>query len=202
VVGADVAGRRQLRVGAAAEIGVGSSSVISRSPGWRANSSSAFMSSHGSVFSPLRGPMRTRCQRPLSRVPSSKKARCPFCRPRCGSAYGIQRPPIPDDHGATTIFALRDVALEIEIIDRVILGADRQPFLSERQARAPCRHPPSFSARHRARAADRVQPAGGMHLHDEFMAVRRAGGYAGFRGSAEVALLRVFFRAPRVRVCV
>ena len=52
-----------------------SSSVMSPSPARLANSSSALISSHGSVFSPRLPRMRTRCQRPLSRAPSSVNSR-------------------------------------------------------------------------------------------------------------------------------
>ena len=69
-----------------------SSSVISGSPAWRANSSSALMSSHGSDFSPRRGFMRTRCHRPLSRAPSRANSRWPLARPLWGSPTGVQRP--------------------------------------------------------------------------------------------------------------
>ena len=90
-----------------------SSSVISGSPGWRANSSSALISSHGSVFSPRLGFMRTRCQRPLSRAPSRVNSRWPLASPLWGSPTGRPAAAIPHDHRAAAIFALRDVALEV-----------------------------------------------------------------------------------------
>src|SRR5260370_5570816 len=99
---------------------------------------------------------------------------------------------IPDDHGPATIFALGDVALEIEIVDRVVLGADRQSFLAERQARS-SGYRPALQDAIELEAQIVVQPARGVHLDHEVTAAAAADGDSRFRGSAEVALLRVFF---------
>ena len=127
---------RELFVGAAAELRgrllVGDFPVA-RTAG--ANASSDLMSSHGSVFSPDRGRIRTRCQRPLSRVPSSVNARWPFRKPLLRIPLRLPSAAVPDDHRARPIFALRDIALEIKVFDRVVLGADRKPLLADREAR-------------------------------------------------------------------
>src|SRR5882762_2660233 len=41
---------------------------------------------------------------------------------------------VPDDHRSSAIFAFRDVAFEIEIFERMVLGANREPLLAEREA--------------------------------------------------------------------
>src|SRR5262249_56008696 len=49
---------------------------------------------------------------------------------------------IPYDHRAASIFALRDITFEMEILDRMVLGSHRKPFFAERQARPPRYGPP------------------------------------------------------------
>src|SRR5215831_9073874 len=66
-----------------------------------------------------------------------------LCEPLVGIALGKPAATIPDDHRSAAIFALWNVTFEIEVLDRVVLGAHRKPLLAQRQARPPC-HRPAF----------------------------------------------------------
>ena len=41
----------------------------------------------------------------------------------------LERPLVPDRHRAGAVLALGDLALELEVLERVILGPDRKPIL-------------------------------------------------------------------------
>jgi hypothetical protein len=83
---------------------------------------------------------------------------------------------------------LGDVAFEIEILNRMILGAHRKALLAERQART-AGDGPALEHAVELQAEIEVQPARGMHLHHELMTV----GGAELRGrlgrAGEIALL-------------
>src|SRR5438067_11774686 len=53
----------------------------------------------------------------------------------------LVRPPIPDRHRPGAVLALGDLPVEVEILERVVLGADREPILT-RVGRDPVRDRP------------------------------------------------------------
>src|SRR3984893_4932475 len=63
--------------------------------------------------------------------------------PLVGIALGKPAAAIPDDHRSAAIFAFRNVTLEIEVLDRVVLGAHRNALFAQRHAPPP-RHRPAF----------------------------------------------------------
>src|SRR5580693_3540216 len=77
--------------------------------------------------------------------------------------------PIPDEHRAAAVFALRDRAFERTIVERMVLDLDREPLLAGDEARA---------AGHRPALQDAVQfepeivmePPRIVLLHDEAVA--------------------------------
>jgi len=77
---------------------------------------------------------------------------------------------VPDDHRTCAIFALRNIALKIKIFDRVILGADRKPLLSDRKARAFGDRPALQDSVHLEPQVV-MQPARRVFLHDKFSAI-------------------------------
>jgi len=48
---------------------------------------------------------------------------------------------VPDDHRAGAVFALGDAALELEVVERVVLGLDGEPLVARVERRA-LRHGP------------------------------------------------------------
>ena len=141
--------------------------------------------------------MRTRCQRPLSRAPSSVKSRWPLASPLCGSPSGSQRP-----RSQTIIapppyspFGMLPSKSRYSIGWSSVRTASR--FSPSRQARARA-SPPSSSARRRARAADR-SAAGAQHASARRTARGvHSRGRASASGSgvrAKSRLLRIFRRA-------
>ena len=63
--------------------------------------------------------------------------------PLMGIALGGPAAAVPHDHRSSAIFALGNIAFEVEIFDRMVFGAHREPFLAEREARAPGSRPSS-----------------------------------------------------------
>ena len=172
-----------------------SSSVISGAPLGRANSSSDFISSHGSVFSPRLGLRRTRCQRPLSRAPVEREGEVALRQPLARIAVRHPAAAVPDDHRAAAVFALGDVALEIQIGERMVLGAHRQPLLAQRQARA-ARHRPALERAVELEPQVVMQPARIVLLHDETApAVVRAAAGVGMRAAPACGRSRA---SPRI----
>src|SRR5262249_7259406 len=49
----------------------------------------------------------------------------------------VRRPgaAVPHDHGAAAVLALRNVALEIEVLHGMVFGAHRKPLVADREAR-------------------------------------------------------------------
>src|SRR6266508_3035129 len=112
-----------------------------------------------------------------------------------GVEGGIPSPAIPHDPGPAAILTLRDVALEIEVLHRVIFGAHRQPLLADDQARAP-RHRPALERAAELEPQIVVHPPGIVLLHDELPAValaafRLAAFRLGLGRAPEIALARV-----------
>jgi hypothetical protein len=55
---------------------------------------------------------------------------------------GLERPPVPDDDIARPVLASRDHALEVEVLDGMVLDVDRHPSLAGVE-RGPARHRPA-----------------------------------------------------------
>jgi hypothetical protein len=60
-----------------------------------------------------------------------RKRKMPFLEPM-RIALRLPLAAIPDNHRARTKFAFRNIAHEIEIFDRGVLGADRKPLVAGR----------------------------------------------------------------------
>ena len=102
-------------------------------------------------------------------------------------ALGLPAAAVPDDHLAAAVLALRDLALEVGIVERMVLDVHRQPLVAGHQARAAGDGPA------RQRVADLeaevvVQPPRRVLLHHEGVAVAAAVGPGRLVGGAEVAL--------------
>ena len=98
---------------------------------------------------------------------------------------------IPHDHRAAAVLALRNVALEVEILDRMVLGAHREPLLAQREARAAGDGP---ALEHAVELEPQVvvKPAGGMLLHHELAGRVSRGLRLRLRRPCEVALAGIF----------
>ncbi len=103
---------------------------------------------------------------------------------------GVPLSAIPHDHRPAAIFALGDVALEIEVLHRMILGANREPLFADDQARPAC-HRPALERTAELEPQIVVQPPGVVLLDDELPAVALAAFRLGFRRATEIALLPV-----------
>jgi len=109
-------------------------------------------------------------------------------------AVGKPAPTVPDHDGAPAIFALGDGAFEFVVLDGVILDMDGEPLLARDQARAAGDRP----ALHHAVELQPevvVQPAGGMLLDDEPIALGPRRPPARLRGDVELALALVDLQA-------
>ena len=97
---------------------------------------------------------------------------------------------VPDRHRAGAVVALRDLAVEVEVLERVVLGADREAVVLRLLGQAVRDRP----RRERAvvlEAQVPVQARGVVLLDDEPRALRRLRGVAGgLRRRLEVALAR------------
>ena len=74
-------------------------------------------------------PRRTSTNRPASFSPCRSKWRSPrsIAASRVlGPCAGVPRAPVPHDDVATAVLALRDDALEVEVLDRVVLDVHRE----------------------------------------------------------------------------
>ncbi len=114
-----------------------------------------------------------------------------------GLGFGLPRSPVPHDDVARSVLALRNDALEVQVLDRVILDMHRHASLAGIERRA---------ARDRPRDQDApdlqsnvvMQARGAMALDDKPTAPQPHGGYArrgsarGLRRADEVALAPVF----------
>ena len=84
---------------------------------------------------------------------------------------GIEGASVPDTHRARAVLALRDVALELEVLERMVLGPNREPVLV-RVRRDPARQRPGGERALVLEAQVPVQAAGVVLLHDEARALR------------------------------
>src|SRR5262249_39864815 len=84
-------------------------------------------------------------------------------------ALRLPGPAVPHDHGAAAVLALRDVALEGEIFERVILCAHGQPLLADHKGR-PTGDRPALERAVELEAQVVMQAARRMTLDHEGMA--------------------------------
>jgi hypothetical protein len=105
-------------------------------------------------------------------------------------ALGLPGAAIPDHHGAAAVLALGDDALEVGVVERMVLGAHREPAIAGRQARA-LGHRPRQQDAVELQAEVVVHPAGGVLLDDEAVTRPRAGLAARLRRPREVSLRSV-----------
>src|ERR1700730_10848741 len=125
-----------------------------------------------------------------------------FRTPLLRIAVRLPSATIPDNHRAGTIFALRNIALKIEVFDRVVLGANRKPLFTGRQAWA-FGDSPTFQDPVNLEPQIVMQPARRVFLNDELSALAPDSRTGGLRGSGEVALPGIFFEwLLRSDVCV
>ncbi len=99
----------------------------------------------------------------------------------------VERALVPDRHRAGAVLTLRDLTVELEVLERVVLGAHREPVL-RRVRRDPVRDRPRRERPIVLEAQVPVQAGGVVLLHDEPVLVTGAvaAGRLGRRG--EVAL--------------
>ena len=108
---------------------------------------------------------------------------------------GRERAPVPDDDVAAAVLTLRDDALEVEVLDRVVLDMNGHPAHGRVEARALGDRPRDEHA-FDLEAEVVMEPGGAVTLDDEptRSAAGRAGGLGGLR---EVALALVFLERHR-----
>jgi hypothetical protein len=73
---------------------------------------------------------------------------------------------VPQHHRATAIFALRNGAFEVAVVQRMVFGAHRKSFVRRIEAR-PLGHGPAQEHAIELKAQVVMQPPGGVLLHDE-----------------------------------
>ena len=81
---------------------------------------------------------------------------------------------IPDDHGAGAVVALRDHVLEVEILDWMVLGLDRQSFVGGIE-RGAVRYRPTAQYSVDLEAQVVVHAGRGVLVHDEVTRTQAAG---------------------------
>ena len=117
------------------------------------------------------------------------------------SRAGRPRAPVPHDHVAPAVLARRDHALEVEVLDRVVLDVDgeRAAVGVERRALG---HRPAHQHAVDLQAQVVVQAAGPVALHDEPVATHRCCTTLWLGRDLEVPLRAIAleaFRAPSAR---
>ena len=134
-----------------------------------AYSSSALISSQFSL-PPLSRPfMCTRCQRPLSLLPVELELEVALGQLLVRVAVGRPAAAIPDDDAAGAVLALGDAALELGVVERVVLDVHGEALVVGRQARAPG-DGPALQHAIELEAQIVMQPARGVLVHDEQIA--------------------------------
>ncbi len=104
----------------------------------------------------------------------------------------VQRNPltaVPDDDGAGAVVVGRDHALEVHVVDGVVLDVHRQPLVG-RIRRRPLRHGPGLQHAVELEPKVVVSPARGVLLHDEPLAARQ-GCAERLRGSIRLSLCAI-----------
>src|SRR5262245_7125109 len=97
---------------------------------------------------------------------------------------------IPDDDATRTVFAVRDLALEFGVIERVILGAHGEPLVGRQQAWA-ARDGPALQHAIQLEPQVVVQSARVVLVHDEQVAGAPLERAARLLGTREITLLIV-----------
>src|SRR5262249_51016250 len=95
------------------------------------------------------------------------------------------------DHGAAAVLALRDVALELEVLHRVVFGLHREPLFVGDEAR-PVRHRPALEHAVELEPQVIVQAPRSVHLHHEFAAEIGPPRWSGLAVVAELPLALIF----------
>src|SRR5262249_53977905 len=106
---------------------------------------------------------------------------------------------IPDDHGAAAILALGDVALEIEVLHRMVLGLDREPLAVGDETRT-VRHRPALEHAVELEAKVVMEPPGRVLLHHELAAEACLRRRRRLRSAVEIALLPVVLQQVLARL--
>ncbi len=106
----------------------------------------------------------------------------------------LERAAVPDPHDARAVLTLRDVALKLEVLERMVLGVDREPVLL-RRLRQPVRDRPRDRDTIVLEPQIPVEPGRVVLLDDEAgrgrAAARALVGSVGLGGHGEVALCPV-----------
>ena len=133
--------------------------------------------------------MRTSTQLPCRRSPSRTNFRSPRFSPSCGSPIGHPVAAVPELHRAAAILALGNGALEVAVVERMILGLHRQP-LDLGIERRPLGHRPRQEDAVELEPEIVVQARGIVPLDDEAQFLGGGHGRLARRlvGLAEVAL--------------
>ena len=112
----------------------------------------------------------------------------------------LPRALVPHDHRAGAVLATRNIAFETQVVDRVILGVNGEPFLTDHET-GTSRHRPALKHAVKLKPQVIVHPARVMFLHHEPQTRGRFGSWFGvglrFGGAAEVALLLVTLQRRR-----
>jgi len=117
----------------------------------------------------------------LEARPLERELQVAFVEAAVRIAVGRPGAAVPHDHGPAAVFALGNVALEIEVLHGMVFGAHGEPLVADRKAR-PARHRPALEHAVELEPQIVVGAARGMFLHHELQS----------RGLA--ALLRRLFR--------
>ncbi len=107
---------------------------------------------------------------------------------------------IPEDDIAAAIFALRNRAFEVAIVERMIFDMDGEPLFARHEARA-ARDGPAFQNAVEREAKVIVKPARGVFLNDEEIVVLGPCPPARLRCFVEVAFLPVGFERHLRPLC-
>ena len=178
----------------------GSSSRMSGSASLRAASSLPLISSQFSRFSPRLRAHADEMPAALELRALQREIEAALLQSAHRIALGLPAAAVPDDHLAAAVLALRDLPLEVGIVERMVLDVHREPLVAGHQARAAGDRPA------RQRVADLeaevvVQPPRRVLLHHEGVAVAAAVGPGRLVGGAEVALGAVGLERHVSRPC-
>src|SRR5262245_40268930 len=89
--------------------------------------------------------------------------------PEVRIALGNPAAAIPHDHRAAAVLALWDIALELEVLHRVVFGLDCEALVVGDEART-VRHRPALEHAVELEPEVVMEPPGSVHLHHELAA--------------------------------
>src|SRR4051812_35698763 len=121
-----------------------------------------------------------------------------FLQPFVWLTLGCPAPAIPYDHGAAAIFAFRNVALEVEVLHRMIFGAHRKTLLADDHA-GTLGDRPALQRAAEFQAQVVVHATRVVLLHDELPALAFATGRLGFARARKIAFALVFLERVAAR---